>query len=67
MSDRPYFNTPTAILLREMHASGLSWRAIAAQIGYQHTTVYNVGTGRDRAGPALVRDVASMYEQRVIA
>jgi hypothetical protein len=67
MTDRPYLNTPTAILLREMHASGLSWRAIAAQIGYQHTTVYNVGTGRDRAGPALVRDVASMYEQRVIA
>lgn len=67
MMDRPFANTPPAVMLREIYASGMSWRTIAKRLGYHYTTVYNCGSGRDRAGPALQRDVAQFYAQREAA
>lgn len=63
MTDRPFFNTTAAVQLREIYDSGLSYRAIAEEIGYHWTTVYNCASGRDRAGPSLARDVASLHAQ----
>ncbi len=63
VSERPYVNTATAIRLRELHARGLSWRAMAQKIGYTHATLYNCATGRNQAGPLLERDVAQVYAQ----
>ena len=68
MNTRPYYDSPTAVMLREMHAaSGLSWRALADVLGYHHTTVFNASSGRDRAGAALVQDVASLHAEMVAA
>ena len=63
MSDWKYRETPTAVMLREMHAAGLSWRLMADRIGYHHTTLHGCATGRHRAGDALARDVAHLYAQ----
>lgn len=64
MSDRPYVNTPTAVLLREMHASGMSWPKISARLGYNRITLWRCSTGRSQAGPGLARDVAELHAQR---
>jgi hypothetical protein len=62
MMDRPFVNTPTAVRLREMHNRGMTWREIGAVLGYHYTTAYHCAVGRDKAGPALVRDVAQMHQ-----
>lgn len=63
VSERPYVNTVTAIRLRELHARGLSWRAMAQKIGYARATLHNCAIGRSQAGPLLERDVAQVYAQ----
>ena len=63
MTDRPFYSLPAAVQLRELHDSGMSYRAIAKTIGYSATTVFYCAQGRDRAGPSLQRDVASMHAQ----